>query len=203
MARKRVEDPDVRRRQIITGAQTALSKKRYHTLVMEDVARAAGISKGLLYLYFKDKEQLFAALARDYLDQIHVRLRELKPTGSAIEDLGAAVAELLDFSENHHEFSTQFVGEQLVTGRHASAIMAAYYDFLSDFATRIRACVDNGSMRPHEVELSADMLIEIIQLYTRRKFLLKKIAKPLAKCAPDVMAVFLNGFGRKGARRGS
>jgi AcrR family transcriptional regulator len=201
MPRKRIEDPQVRRRQILTGAQTVLRKKRYHELVMDDIARAAGLSKGLLYLYFKDKEQLFAAVARDLLEQVHARIADLKPAGSPLGDLEAMIRVLLVFSEEHQEFVSQFIGEQLMAGHHAPMILKAYEAYLGDMATRLDACVRKGVLRPHDKNMSADILMDLVTLYTRHKFLMKTISRPLAECAPEITSTFLNGFGRPGAGR--
>lgn len=47
---------------ILDAAQKVFSEKGYHEARMEDIAEKVGVSKRTLYLYFKNKEELFAAI---------------------------------------------------------------------------------------------------------------------------------------------
>ena len=58
--RRKHERPD----EITAAAFDAFAEKGYAATRVEDVARRAGISKGLMYLYFKTKEELFKAVVR-------------------------------------------------------------------------------------------------------------------------------------------
>jgi len=51
-----------KRRQIIEGARSVFLARGFDAASMNDIARAAGVSKGTLYVYFENKEQLFAAI---------------------------------------------------------------------------------------------------------------------------------------------
>ena len=46
----------------IEGARAVFLAKGFDAASMNDIARAAGVSKGTLYVYFSDKEQLFEAI---------------------------------------------------------------------------------------------------------------------------------------------
>jgi AcrR family transcriptional regulator len=58
-------DGGAKRRQIMEGARTVFFSGGFDGASMNDVARAAGVSKGTLYAYFDSKEQLFEALIRE------------------------------------------------------------------------------------------------------------------------------------------
>lgn len=51
-------------RQIVDGARTVFLSRGFDAASMGDIAKAAGVSKGTLYVYFKDKDELFAAIVR-------------------------------------------------------------------------------------------------------------------------------------------
>lgn len=55
---------DEKARQILDGARTIFLRDGFDGASMNDVARAAGVSKGTLYAYYTSKEQLFVALVR-------------------------------------------------------------------------------------------------------------------------------------------
>ena len=59
--RRRKED---RPQEITEAAFAAFAEKGFTATRVDEVARRAGVSKGLLYLYFKTKEELFKAVIR-------------------------------------------------------------------------------------------------------------------------------------------
>ena len=56
------DEESAKRRQIIEGARAVFLAKGFDAASMSDIAKAAGVSKGTLYVYFKDKDELFAAI---------------------------------------------------------------------------------------------------------------------------------------------
>jgi len=54
------EDP-VKREQILDGAHNVFMRLGFDAASMNDVTREAGVSKGTLYVYFANKEELFSA----------------------------------------------------------------------------------------------------------------------------------------------
>jgi AcrR family transcriptional regulator len=58
-----VADEDgAKRRQIIEGARRVFLAEGFDAASMGEIARAAGVSKGTLYVYFENKERLFDAI---------------------------------------------------------------------------------------------------------------------------------------------
>lgn len=55
---------DVKTRQILDGARAVFLADGFDGASMNDIARAAGVSKGTLYVYFPSKVSLFEALIR-------------------------------------------------------------------------------------------------------------------------------------------
>ena len=56
---------DARPSELIAAALHLFIEKGYAGTRLEDVASRAGVSKGTLYLYFENKEELFKAVVRD------------------------------------------------------------------------------------------------------------------------------------------
>ena len=59
---RRAED---RPREICSAALEVFSEKGFAAAKLDEIARRAGVSKGTLYLYFKDKEDIFRAVVRE------------------------------------------------------------------------------------------------------------------------------------------
>lgn len=60
----RAEDDNAKRRQVVEGARLVFLARGFDAASMGDIAKAAGVSKGTLYVYFKNKEELFAAIVQ-------------------------------------------------------------------------------------------------------------------------------------------
>ena len=87
---------------IVESALIAFSKYGYDKTRMDDIAEAAKVSKGTLYLYFKSKEELFYAISETNI----LRLKEQLSTLMAIrkEEL---VSNAEKFYENFHNETGQ------------------------------------------------------------------------------------------------
>jgi AcrR family transcriptional regulator len=64
------EEDNAKRRQILAGASKVFMDLGFDGASMGEIARAAGVSKGTLYVYFADKSRLFEAIvAQETLEQ--------------------------------------------------------------------------------------------------------------------------------------
>lgn len=81
-----------RRDAILEAALSVFSERGYEAARLDDVARSAGVAKGTLYLYFKDKETLFEEVVRGAISPIIERLSALAaapdlPVSTVLETL--------------------------------------------------------------------------------------------------------------------
>jgi AcrR family transcriptional regulator len=100
MTAKRRLSTDARREQLLASGAWLLAERPYDEVSIEEIARAAGVSKGLLYHYFPTKKDfLIAALERgqDELAELTAPDPNLPPA----EQLGASLERFLDFVEQH------------------------------------------------------------------------------------------------------
>src|SRR6187455_3729116 len=63
-----------RREAILAAALDEFSSRGFEAARLEDVARRAGVAKGTIYLYFRDKENLFQELVRAELSPVVLAL---------------------------------------------------------------------------------------------------------------------------------
>ena len=67
-----------RRQQIIVAAKKVFSEKGFNKATMDDIAGQAELSPGTLYLYFKNKEELYASLSLRILQYLHIRVEHVE-----------------------------------------------------------------------------------------------------------------------------
>jgi len=71
---RKEREKERRRQQIIVAAKRVFSEKGFNKTTMEDIAKEAELSPGTLYLYFKNKEELYASLSLRILQYLHIRV---------------------------------------------------------------------------------------------------------------------------------
>src|SRR5579863_6741866 len=79
------EDEGAKRRQIVDGARAMFLAQGFDAASMNDIARAAGVSKGTLYVYFKNKEELFEAIVQQECEAQAEGIFELNPNDHDVE----------------------------------------------------------------------------------------------------------------------
>lgn len=153
-----------RPQEIMDAALTLFTQKGFAATRLEEVALAAGVSKGTVYLYFESKEALFVAATRAKL----VPLFELGEsiiadfTGSA-QDLLALLLRtwaenlaqspnfciskiMLSESQQFPEVARFYYEEVILRGRHL-------------FATVVQRGMDSGAFQVRDAAVTAKILI--------------------------------------------
>jgi AcrR family transcriptional regulator len=74
---RKEREKERRRQQIIVAAKRVFSQKGFNKATMEDIAKEAELSPGTLYLYFKNKEELYASLSLRILQYLLIRLEHV------------------------------------------------------------------------------------------------------------------------------
>ncbi len=77
------------KKRILKAAQHVFSEKGYHETRMEDIAEKLGVSKRTLYLYFKNKEDLFRAMCEEALNEVKKVLQKCFEDGGSGLGCGA------------------------------------------------------------------------------------------------------------------
>jgi TetR/AcrR family transcriptional regulator, transcriptional repressor for nem operon len=104
----RRQPPDVRREQILDAAQQVLLRRGPDAATMAEVADAASLAKGTVYLYFASKAELLAGLRARYFERLTAVLadppgaRRGAPPTAAVRIEGL-VAAFYDFALANHE----------------------------------------------------------------------------------------------------
>ncbi len=130
-----------RRQQIIVAAKRVFSARGFNKATMEDIAKEAELSPGTIYLYFKNKDELYASLSLRILHYLYLRVEQLnsediaaKKKLDALKDVLYDVYEFdplivinmfhLQSSETLKNLSPKLLGEIKELSQKALGIMA-------------------------------------------------------------------------------
>jgi AcrR family transcriptional regulator len=78
-------EDSAKRRQIVDGARAIFLSRGFDAASMGEIARAAGVSKGTLYVYFESKEELFQAIVNQQCQAQAEGLFDLSSDGEDVE----------------------------------------------------------------------------------------------------------------------
>jgi AcrR family transcriptional regulator len=87
MSDPRIESAADRREQILNAAMVCFAKRGFHQASMHDISAEAGISVGLIYRYFENKEAVISAMADRHKAEIQDVLKRARQAPSLLESL--------------------------------------------------------------------------------------------------------------------
>ena len=157
--RSRRQQAGERRAQLVATALDVFATKGLDGATVKDLSDAAGVAQGLLYHYFRSKEELLQAV----LDE-HYFLPELRriaapdrdrPAAEVLVELALGFARVLEQNRRVVQLmlreapSNAAVAERIDRGRREGVRLLAYY-----LESRVAA----GELRPHDCEASARLV---------------------------------------------
>lgn len=97
---------------ILDAALRVIKKKGFHRARMADIARDAGISYGLVYHYFKTKEDLFEVIMERWWESLFSLMAETREAGESLQEkLRRIILFLLDNYQRHPNLVNVFITE--------------------------------------------------------------------------------------------
>lgn len=156
----RRQQAEERRTQLIDTALAVFAAKGVDGATVKDLSEAAGVAQGLLYHYFRSKDDLLrAALERHYflpeLQRITSHDRD-RPAAQVLQEVATGFLAML--REHRHlvqvmvrELSSQpIIAERLERGQREGVRLLSGY---------LQSRVDAGELRPHDAEAAARLLM--------------------------------------------
>jgi len=154
---RRAED---RPHEICAAALEVFAEKGFAAARLDEIARRAGVSKGTLYLYFTDKEELFRAVVRSAIAP------NIEAMTSALATLEAPFADvvrmlLADFAEREARLPIGAVAKMVVgESRNFPELARVWHDEVASraigaIAGFIERAQQKGEARPGDARLYA------------------------------------------------
>jgi AcrR family transcriptional regulator len=154
IAERREREKEQRRSDIIDAAETAFFSKGVTQATMDEVAQTAELSKGTLYLYFKNKEDLYLAIVLrgiSVLQRMFVDASDAGATGmDKVEAIGRAY---FDFYKTHPDYFNAMLYFESCTADaceesgYGVECMSQSDQTFAICASAIQAGIDDGTVR--------------------------------------------------------
>src|SRR5689334_3481137 len=136
-----------RRDAILSAALDEFSSRGFEAARLDDVARRAGVAKGTIYLYFRDKESLFQELVRAMLTPLVGTIEALGQADIPLAVLADHIVEL--FVREVYETRRKDVVRLMISeGRRFPKLAEFYYrEVLARIIAAVRALLTRAAAR--------------------------------------------------------
>jgi len=127
-----------KREKIINAAAELFSRKNYHEVMMEDVAKLISVAKGTVYNYFASKEELYFSIMQSRMEKLISSLKEkIESEENSLDSLRSFTAHLYMFMMKYRNFFLIYQKGSLNNDSVFSADFAALEKQLADIITGI------------------------------------------------------------------
>jgi AcrR family transcriptional regulator len=191
-----------KRRQIMDGAWTVFMSDGFDGASMNEIARAAGVSKGTLYVYFDSKEQLFEALIREFRTQQAERVcifpQDARDLGELLHGFGYRLVEMMTRPDNlaHLRVVIAAAGKFPRLGQ-------AFYEAgpchgIRKLAEKLRDYVAAGALEITDVERAAQQFLDLCKSGVFNPVLFRVVetvsSEDIEKSVKSAVEVFLRAY---------
>jgi AcrR family transcriptional regulator len=185
-----------------------IARKGMAAATMQEIAEEAGVAKGTIYLYFRDREELVEKTFENAITQLHARLDEaMSGEASFAEKVRRMLTAKMKFFEENREFFRLYISLRFPEGspqqqrRQKSHCQPQYASRVEQFAALLQQGMDAGELRPMNPHRLAIFLIEGSNAVTIER-VMEETPPPESVDVDLIVSALLDGIAiRKPAKR--
>jgi AcrR family transcriptional regulator len=184
------DEDSSKRRQILEGARKMFMDLGFDGASMNEIARAAGVSKGTLYVYFADKNRLFEAMMEEEaLEQgkVAFNLDPARDPETTLRDFGRAYITLLCRPGGGSSIRTVMaIAERMpdVGRRFYENVLEKTINRLVDY---LQVHVASGDLEIDDCRLAASQFMEVTKATLFLPFVFQAAPAPSAERIGEVV----------------
>lgn len=147
----RAESRQQTRKRLLAAAARLFAKNGFQGTSVDDVAEAAGFSKGALYYNFASKDELFEALVEESIEQMIAGLESALAGAHTIEEKLAAMQRVLTDQERHsggQQLELEVITQALRDRKLRRTVGKAYTRMRDAIASLIEEQYRDAGVRP-------------------------------------------------------
>lgn len=169
---------EIKRKEIAKAAQELFTDYGYKAVSMDQIAQKANVAKGTLYLYFKDKEDLFLYLVDGFINEFDSYVVDIvNKKLSLVDEIHEVIYNLLMYRKNQ-EFLYKIVKEanEFKTNISCKVIERLDNTISNYLEQRLNNAVEKGLLKPCNTAL---LTFLVIKVYTALAFEWEEKHEPL------------------------
>lgn len=143
---RKAQERQARRRRIQEAARTVFAERGYAGASIELIARAAQLSVGAIYLYFRSKEDLYVSLVEDTLTVFDVEMAQVREQTEVTGRLRETWSILVRWAEKDAEGPRilRLLAQPAIRPQLSDEVVAAVSAGIARIQDHMGACVADG-----------------------------------------------------------
>jgi len=193
---------------ILDAAEKVFREKGFHLATLDEIASKAGVAKGTIYLYFKDKLDLFLSTVERRFRELIDELEGMKGRfDDPVEAISGMTDVLFKFARSAERLVRHMTPEKLrkpPPGKlgvkaHMEMVREKVFKPIEEVIGILSGCVSEGQARGGfradiDPKLAAVALISMIRGVVFLKIGIPELGIDTAESPKQVKALFLNGI---------
>lgn len=182
------------------AAMRVIARKGMAAATMQEIAEEAGVAKGTIYLYFRDRDELVEKTFDNAISQLHAKIDEaLEGGGSFEEKMRNLFAAKFKFFEENREFFRLYLSLRYPEGtpqqqrRQKRTCQPQYQSRIDKLAALCQAAMDAGEIRSMNARRLAVFLVEGSNALTIER-VMEEVPPPQEEDVELIVGVVLNGI---------
>jgi AcrR family transcriptional regulator len=176
---------------ILEAARKVFAKKGFHDATVDDIANAAGVAKGTLYLYYQSKQELYFAALKFGIAQMYSALaEEVRQVSTTEEKLRALIATKLAYFEQNRDFFKIYYFELGKIPTHPATMDSEFKALYLDQARLVESILKEGSRKKAIRNLRTDQAAFAISDIIRGVVTQRVLGWTKSKISQDVEFIF-------------
>ncbi|NRD77598.1 TetR/AcrR family transcriptional regulator [Bacillus sp. BRMEA1] len=152
-----------RRKMIIEAAAKSFSLFGYKATTMDQVAKLAGVGKGTIYTFFKNKEELFAEIVTSLVQEMKAEAEAvIQPDLPFTENVHRALYRLLGF-RSQHQLMIKLIQEEREMGTLTVSEMLQHIEneIIAYVKQKIEGAIAKGAIPKVDLEITSFLLFKM------------------------------------------
>jgi TetR/AcrR family transcriptional regulator, fatty acid metabolism regulator protein len=148
------------------AAMRVIARKGMSAATMQDIADEAGVAKGTIYLYFRDRDELVEKTFENAITALHERVDgSIDPNATFEQNFRATVRQIIEFFAENREFFRLYTSHRFPEGspqqQRRQRPQCEYYRARIDkLAVTLTEAMDRGEVRKMDPQRLALFLTE-------------------------------------------
>lgn len=188
---------------IAQAAKEVIAESGYQHATLEEIAQRAGMSKATIYIYYKNKDDLFLQVVEELYDAVTATtVQEAETCKPPLAKLHGIVHRKMDFFERERDFFRIYLAEKhglevAPKDPHKRALRDIYLQGVQTLAKVLQEGIDAGDLRPMDSRRLAFFLQEMMSTVLVQR-IQGKAKISVEEDVEQLLDLFLHGAWQRG-----
>lgn len=168
-------DTDIqdKRQAILAAANKLFVKQGYENTTIADIAKVANVAVGTVYLYFRNKHEIYSSVSLDWKVQIAAVLRNPAITSLPIEQVPRAMMEAMFQTSRENMERMKLFDVNMQTSEEICEYNERVNEIIETIDDLFQQTIAQGQLKPFDTHMYAQILYSLVQATLHDCFVLE------------------------------